>query len=138
MSEGVRQEMLQSVETAAAVVAQKYRKDEDFSSRLQADPKGALEEMAGSKLPEGMKVQLHYNDDKRWVIPIPSREQVEQVRPLMREGSIPDEELHQVSGGIATVIALGIAGAVIGAATVLAIATTATVIAGAQGKLNVK
>src|SRR5215208_3166956 len=69
-------------------LVQRSMEDEDFRQRLLDDPKGAVEQELGSRLPEGVEVsaQIIY-------LVLPS------ASPLGQGGELSDQELDEVAGG---------------------------------------
>ena len=79
-----------SMETAAAALAARCYGDPDFAKRLREDPKAAIEETCGKKLPEALTIEVHENDGRTWHVPVPSDGNT---------GELSDRQLSAVSGG---------------------------------------
>jgi Nitrile hydratase, alpha chain len=67
--------------------------DEEFRQRLLDDPKGALEQELGGRLPEGVEVRAVEETKDTIYLVLPS------ASPLGEGGEISDEELDAVAGG---------------------------------------
>ena len=67
--------------------------DDDFRARLIADPKATIAADYGLTIPEDFEIQVHETDENTGhiVLPFPSR--------------LTDQDLEQVSGGLASVYA---------------------------------
>ena len=103
-----------SMEAASAALAARCYGDPDFAKRLREDPKAAIEEACGKKLPESLSIEVHENDGRTWHVPVP---------PSKDTDKLTDEQLQAVSGGEVFVVALiiaasiGVGAAVVGGAT---------------------
>ena len=64
-------------EVAAAILADRCRADGALARKLQDDPRGALAELNGQKVPEYMNVAVHQNAPDHWHIVIPSDKQAQ-------------------------------------------------------------
>ena len=121
-------------EVAAAVLADRCRKDGAFARKLQDDPRGTLAELNGQKVPEYMNVAVHQNAPDHWHIVIPSQKQAQRLNEAYKTmdaagGTLSDEQLEALSGGEIVVI-LSLIG-IVGTATAVATAATAGIVAGA-------
>jgi hypothetical protein len=67
--------------------------DEDFRQRLLDDPKGAVEQELGSRLPEGVEVRAVEESAQIIYLVLPS------ASPLGQGGELSDQELDEVAGG---------------------------------------
>jgi len=76
-------------EVAAALLADRCRREPQLTSRLRDNPRDCLEELSGRKLPETFKVIVHDNSDDTWHLPLPSHHQAE----------LTEEQLQQISAG---------------------------------------
>ena len=74
-------------------LAQRSMEDEDFRQRLLDDPKGAVEQELGSRLPEGVEVRAVEESAQIIYLVLPS------ASPLGRGGELSDQELDEVAGG---------------------------------------
>ena len=93
--------------------------DPDFARRLREDPKAAIEEACGKKLPESLVIEVHENDGRTWHVPVPQGGDTDKLS---------DDQLKDVSGGFEIVVALIIATSIgVGAAVVGGAAAGATV-----------
>ena len=122
-------------EVAAAVIADKCRKDDEFSKSLRGDPRSALIEASGKSLPDSMNVVVHQNSADHWHIVIPSDAQVEKVGEAFKMmddagGTLSDEQLLAISGGEVLIGFLLTAALVVGTG-VVATAVTGGVVGGA-------
>jgi len=59
-------------EVAAALVADRCRREPELAERLRKDARGCLEELSGRKLPEEVKIVVHDNTDDTWHLPLPN------------------------------------------------------------------
>lgn len=85
-------------------------KDDAFRQKFVADPKGQFEEHLGTKLPEGLTMTAHEEDENHlhFVIPVKPRENLDELS---------DEDLEKVAGGVDLVTSAAVIGsAVIGSA----------------------
>ena len=92
-------------EMASAVIAHAYTVNEKFRSKFDEDPKAVLEmiaEKSGSSLPDDLEIVVCRNTGNDWYLPLPCYEELE-------EKELSDEEMAQLSGGIA-----GVAGPIAG------------------------
>ena len=93
-------------------ITQRAWKDEAFRAEFLADPKGTIEKYAGQKLPAGLKIVTHAEDDSTLHFVIPNK-------PANAD-ELSDEDLEKVAGGIdffiGTIIGVLIAGTVVGTA----------------------
>ena len=67
--------------------------DEVFRQRLLDDPKGAVEQELGSRLPEGVEVRAVEESAQIIYLVLPS------ASPLGQGGELSDQELDEVAGG---------------------------------------
>jgi hypothetical protein len=67
--------------------------DEEFRQRLLADPKGAIEQELGSRLPESVEVRAVEETPEIIYLVLPS------ASPLGQVEELSDQELEDVSGG---------------------------------------
>jgi hypothetical protein len=74
-------------------LVQRSMEDEDFRQRLLDDPKGAVEQELGSRLPEGVEVRAVEESAQIIYLVLPS------ASPLGRGGELSDQELDEVAGG---------------------------------------
>jgi Nitrile hydratase, alpha chain len=72
---------------------QRSLEDEDFRQRLLDDPKGAIEQELGSRLPESIEVRVVEESADTIYLVLPS------VSPLGQGVELSDQELEAVSGG---------------------------------------
>ena len=93
-------------------ITQRAWKDEAFRAEFLADPKGTIEKYSGQKLPAGLKIFTHAEDDATLHFVIPNK-------PANAD-ALSDEDLEKVAGGIdffiGTIIGVLIAGTVVGTA----------------------
>jgi hypothetical protein len=71
---------------------QRSMEDEDFRRRLLDDPKGAVEQELGRRLPEGVEVRVVEESTDTIYLVLPSTSAV-------GEGDLSDEALEAVAGG---------------------------------------
>jgi hypothetical protein len=74
-------------------LVQRSMEDEDFRQRLLDDPKGAVEQELGSRLPEGVEVRAVEESAQIIYLVLPS------ASPLGQGGEFSDQELDEVAGG---------------------------------------
>ena len=74
-------------------LVQRSMGDEDFRQRLLDDPKGAVEQELGSRLPEGVEVRAVEESAQIIYLVLPS------ASPLGQGGELSDQELDEVAGG---------------------------------------
>ena len=74
-------------------LVQRSMEDEDFRQRLLDDPKGAVEQELGSRLPEGVEVREVEESAQIIYLVLPS------ASPLGQGGELSDQELDEVAGG---------------------------------------
>jgi hypothetical protein len=74
-------------------LVQRSMEDKDFRQRLLDDPKGAVEQELGSRLPEGVEVRAVEESAQIIYLVLPS------ASPLGRGGELSDQELDEVAGG---------------------------------------
>lgn len=79
-----------TAETAAAWVAQNYIGDAEFRSAFDKDPKAAVANLFGGKVPSGLEIKVHHNSEKCWHVTLPTSREV----AAMEDGDIAD-----VAGG---------------------------------------
>jgi len=77
-------------------LVQRTMEDEDFRQRLLDDPKGAVEQELGSRLPEGVEVRAVEESAQIIYLVLPS------ASPLGEGGELSDRELETVAGGGST------------------------------------
>jgi hypothetical protein len=81
----------------SAMVTRKAWEDEAFRQRLLADPKAAIAELLGEKLPDGLQVTVHEENAGALHFVIPAR-------PAARSPEdLSDADLQLVAGGIGPV-----------------------------------
>jgi hypothetical protein len=74
-------------------LVQRTMEDEDFRQMLLDDPKGAVEQELGSRLPEGVEVRAVAESAQIIYLVLPS------ASPLGQGGELSDQELDEVAGG---------------------------------------
>ena len=74
-------------------LVQRSMEDDDFRQRLLDDPKGAVEQELGSRLPEGVEVRAVEESAQIIYLVLPS------ASPLGQGGELSDQELDEVAGG---------------------------------------
>jgi hypothetical protein len=74
-------------------LVQRSMEDEDFRQMLLDDPKGAVEQELGSRLPEGVEVRAVEESAQIIYLVLPS------ASPLGQGGELSDQELDEVAGG---------------------------------------
>jgi hypothetical protein len=74
-------------------LVQRSMEDEDFRQKLLDDPKGAVEQELGSRLPEGVEVRAVEESAQIIYLVLPS------ASPLGQGGELSDQELDEVAGG---------------------------------------
>jgi hypothetical protein len=74
-------------------LVQRSMEDEDFRQRLLDDPKGAVEQELGSRLPEGVEVRAVEESAQIIYLVLPS------ASPLGQGGELSDQELDEAAGG---------------------------------------
>jgi hypothetical protein len=74
-------------------IVQRSIEDESFRQRLIEDPKGAVEQELGTRLPEGVRVVAMEETADTIYLVLPSSS------PLGGAGELSDSELEQVAGG---------------------------------------
>jgi hypothetical protein len=74
-------------------IVQRSIEDESFRQRLIEDPKGAVEQELGTRLPEGVRVVAMEETADTIYLVLPSSS------PLGGAGELSDEELQTVAGG---------------------------------------
>ena len=74
-------------------LVQRSLQDEDFRRRLLDDPKAAVEQELGKRLPEGVQVRVVEETAETIYLVLPSASAVGQG------GEISDEQLQSVAGG---------------------------------------
>ena len=74
-------------------LVQRSMEDEDFRQRLLDDPKGAVEQELGSRLPEGVEVRAVEESAQIIYLVLPS------ASPLGQGSELSDQELDEVAGG---------------------------------------
>jgi Nitrile hydratase, alpha chain len=72
---------------------EKSLQDESLRQRLLADPKGALEDELGTRLPENIEVRVVEETADTIYLVLPS------ASPLGEDGELSDLELEAVAGG---------------------------------------
>ena len=87
-------ELSQSMETAAATIAARCYQDAAFAKKLREDPRAAIEELCGKKLPESLVIEVHENDGRTWHVPLPDGTSGKELS---------DDQLGKLSGGISAV-----------------------------------
>jgi len=76
-------------------IVQRSVEDEDFRQRLLDDPKGAVEQELGRRLPEGVEVRVVEETKDTIYLVLPSASALGG-----QGGSLSDQELDAVAGGI--------------------------------------
>ena len=76
-------------------LVQRSREDEDFRRRLLDDPKAAVEQEFGTRLPESVEVHAVEESAQSIYLVLPS------ASPL-GQGELSDQDLEQVAGGSET------------------------------------
>ena len=66
----------------------KASEDGAFRARLVADPKGAIRELTGTPMPDGVEVQVHQESATSFHLVLPPA------------GRLAEEEMAQVHGGV--------------------------------------
>ena len=87
-------------------------KDDDFREKFLADPKAQFEERLSTKLPEGLVMTAHAEDENHLYFVIPAK-------PKVDLDELSDADLEKVAGGIdvAITVILGLTTAAITATT---------------------
>ena len=109
-----------SFEAAAAAIASRCYADRDFARRMRENPKAAIEEVCGKKLPESLAIKVHENDGKTWHVPISQGGDTDKLS---------DEQLRDVSGGFEVIFMI--------IAVAAATTVTASVLTGAGAGIAV-
>ena len=104
-------ELSQSLETASATIAARCYQDAAFARKLRENPRAAIEEACGKKLPESLAIEVHENDGRTWHVPLPDD----------TSAKLTDDQLSKVSGGEIW-IGLLIAGAVVASGIAVGVA----------------
>ena len=73
-------------------LVQRSLQDEDFRRRLLDDPKAAVEQELGKRLPEGVEVRVEETTETIYLV-LPG------ASPVGEGGELSDEELQSVAGG---------------------------------------
>jgi hypothetical protein len=81
-------------------LVQRSLQDEDFRQRLLEDPKAAVEQEFGSRLPESVEVRAVEESAQSIYLVLPS------ATPL-GQGELSDQDLEQVAGGSETATCYG-------------------------------
>lgn len=74
-------------------IVQRSLQDESYRRRLLEDPRAAVEEELGTRLPEGVRVRAVEETAETIYLVLPSASPVEESSPLS------DQELQEVAGG---------------------------------------
>ena len=74
-------------------IIQRSLQDESYRRRLLEDPKAAVEEELGARLPEGVQVRAVEESAETIYLVLPSGSPVEEG------GDLPDQDLEAVAGG---------------------------------------
>jgi|SRR5215212_890032 len=74
-------------------IIQRSLEDEDFRRRLLEDPRAAVEEELGTRLPEGVQVQAVEETAETIYLVLPS------ASPLGGDEELSDQDLEAVAGG---------------------------------------
>ena len=82
-------ELSKSLETASATIAARCYQDAAFARKLRENPRAAIEEACGKKLPESLAIEVHENDGRTWHVPLPDD----------TSAKLTDDQLSKVSGG---------------------------------------
>jgi Nitrile hydratase, alpha chain len=72
---------------------QRSLEDKDFRQRLLAEPRAAIEQELGGRLPESVEVRVVEESADTIYLVLPS------ASPLGQGGELSDQELEQVAGG---------------------------------------
>ncbi|HEX5454142.1 MAG TPA: NHLP leader peptide family RiPP precursor [Stellaceae bacterium] len=89
----------------AKIVALAWQ-DDEFRKKFLADPKGQFEAHLGTKLPDGLKITAHQEDENQLHFVIP-------VKPKANLDELSDDDLEKVAGGIdGVILTLAVASAV--------------------------
>lgn len=129
-----QQPLSRSIETAAAVLAERCFTDKAFGEKFLANPAAALAE---KKIKTGKRqVHVHENDARNWHIPLPNLKTRKDLSALDKYSAdelkaMSDADLRRLSGGEILGV-VGITLAVTGG-TIAAGITTAAVAGGAIG-----
>jgi hypothetical protein len=87
-------------EIEAKIVALAWQ-DDAFRHKFVADPKGQFEERLRTKMPTGLKMSVHEEDQNNLHFVIP-------MKPNAKPGELSDEDLEKVAGGTSPTIFLSI------------------------------
>ena len=101
-------ELSTSMETAAATLAARCYQDADFARKLRENPRAAIEELSGKKLPQELAIEVHENDGRTWHVPLPDK----------ASGTLSDDQLRTVSGGFEIIFSAILATAVVASVAV--------------------
>jgi hypothetical protein len=74
-------------------IVQRSLQDEDFRRRLLDDPKAAVEQELGKRLPEGVQVRVVEETAETIYLVLPG------ASPVGEGGELSDEELQSAAGG---------------------------------------
>ena len=85
------QEPLSRREIEARILAKAWS-DESFMAELRADPRAAIEKEFDRKLPEAMRIEVHFETAENRTYHV--------VIPEAPEGELADEELAAAAGGV--------------------------------------
>jgi hypothetical protein len=98
------------------IVAMAWR-DDSFRRNFLADPKGEFEKRLKSKLPAGVKISAHQEDENHLYFVIPAKPQGVNLSELS------DEDLEKVAGGVTPVVVTTLMLAGVAAATAVGAGT---------------
>ena len=79
----------QQTDVEALLIAKAW-KDEAFKQALISDPKGTIEKEIGTKISDGVEIQVHEETETTLHFVLP---------PKPQEGELSDEELEKAAGG---------------------------------------
>lgn len=85
------QEPLSRSDIEARIIAKAWS-DESFMAELRTDPRAALEKEFDRKLPEAMRIEVHFETAENRTYHV--------VIPEAPEGELADEELAAAAGGV--------------------------------------
>ena len=109
-------------EVAAAIVADKCRKDGEFAKKLNDDPKAALAGINKQQVPDEVKFVVHQNSADHWHIVIPSDAQASRLGKAFKMmddaggDTLNDEQLQAISGGVEVIWTIIFVGSMAGIA----------------------
>jgi hypothetical protein len=77
-------------------LVQRSLEDEDFRQRLLDDPKAAVEQELGTRLPESIEVRVVEESPQTIYLVLPS------ASPFVEGEELSDRELEEVAGGLSS------------------------------------